>query len=374
MKILFIASVYRHLTAFHIPYIKYFQSKGYEVYAAAASDELRKNDLSKMGITCIDIPFTRSPFSRDNLEVYRNLKLLFKKESFDLVHVHTPVAALLTRLAFRYSSSGKVIYTAHGFHFYKGAPLLNWLVYYPLERLATRWTDYLITINEEDYKLALKMGFIENSVHYVHGVGVESIENRSNEQENMVLKHTLGISEDATVISYIAEINQNKNHIFLLSNWMKIKERSPHASLLLIGDGELKAEIEKYIQEHNLKDINILGFRNDVTELLGVTDIVSLLSHREGLPKSIMEAMAAKIPCVVTDTRGLRDLITNGESGFVVPHGNDNFLVESFVSLLNNETLRQNMGATAFKDVEPYRLENVLKEYIDIYERVLRNG
>lgn len=372
MKILFIASVYLHFTAFHIPYMKYLQSKGYKVYAAAANDEIRKNNLSKMGFNCIDIPFTRSPFSKDNLEAYRNLKSLFKKESFDLVHVHTPVAALLTRMAFRNSGSGKVIYTAHGFHFYKGAPFLNWLIYYPLERLATRWTDHLITINEEDYQRALKMRFKENTVHYVHGVGVEPVENKGSQKDKEALKLRLGLSKDAVVISYIADINQNKNHIFLLRNWKKIKELSPYANLLLIGNGELRAEIEKYVQEHSLKDIHVLGFRNDVTELLGITDIVSLLSHREGLPKSIMEAMAASIPCIVSDTRGLRDLITNDESGFVIPHENDELFVDSFVSLLNNEKLRKKMGATAYSNVETYRLENVLKEYIEIYNDVLR--
>ncbi|MEK4083023.1 glycosyltransferase family 4 protein [Psychrobacillus sp. FSL K6-1415] len=373
MKVLFIASVYRHLTAFHIPYMKYLQRMGYEVYAAAASDELRKNDLLNMGFICIDVPFTRGPFSKDNLEAYRNLKSLFQQESFNLVHVHTPVAALLTRMAFRRSTSGKVIYTAHGFHFYKGAPLLNWLTYYPLERLAALWTDHLITINEEDYKRALKMGFSENSVHYVHGVGVDPIENRSNEEDKKVLKLKLGISEEATVISYIAEINQNKNHIFLLRNWKIIKERSPCASLLLIGDGELRTEIEKYIQEHSLKDIHMLGFRNDVAELLGITDIVSLLSHREGLPKSIMEAMAASIPCIVSDTRGLRDLIISNKSGFIIPHEKDELLVDSFVSLLNNKKLRKKMGLTAYSTVQPYRIENVLKEYNEIYDDVLRN-
>lgn len=373
VKILFVASVYRHFTTFHIPYMKYLQSRGYDIYAAAANDELRKNELTKMGFTCVDVPFTRIPFSRANLEAHSILKTLFKKTSFNLVHVHTPVAALLTRIAFRYSSSGEMIYTAHGFHFYKGASFLNWLIYYPLERLAAYWTDHLITINEEDYERALKMGFRENSVHYVHGVGVEPVENPSSEEDKKILKHRLGISKNAVVISYVAEINQNKNHIFLLRNWKKIKDRSPRASLLIIGDGELRYKIEKYVKEHSLKDIHILGFRHDITELLGITDIVSLLSHREGLPKSIMEAMASSIPCIVSDTRGLRDLITSNESGFVIPQGNDELLVESFVTLLNSDKLRKTMSVTAFSSVEPFRIENVLKEYIEIYNDVLGN-
>lgn len=374
VKILFVASVYRHFTSFHIPYLKYLKGRGYSVYVAAARDDVRKKELLALGFNCIDIPFSRSPLAKGNIEAYNTLKSLFRKESFSLVHVHTPVAAMLTRLAFRHSSFGKVLYTAHGFHFFKGAPLLNWLIYYPIERISSKWTDVLITINSEDYKRALTMGFKDNTVQYVHGVGVETVEILSSEEERNILKRQLGLDHDAVVISYIAEINQNKNHSFLLKNWRHIKEQSPKAVLLLIGDGNLKNDLEKFILQEKLEDIHILGFRKDVAKLLEITDIVSLLSYREGLPKSIMEAMASRIPCVVSDTRGLRDLITHGENGFVVSQGDNEELVNSFVSLLNNESVRKKMAINAFRDVEPYRLENVLREYMDIYDRVLRNG
>ncbi|MFB5086097.1 glycosyltransferase family 4 protein [Psychrobacillus sp. PGGUH221] len=374
MKILFVASVYRHFTAFHIPYMKFLQSKGYEVFAVAAEDGRIKKELSQMGFSCIDIPFSRSPLSKSNIEAYKKLKKLFINEEFKLVHVHTPVASLLTRMAFRHSKLGSVIYTAHGFHFYKRAPLLNWLIYYTIERLAARWTDGLITMNEEDYKRALTMGFEKDAVHYVHGVGVKPLESIISAEEKKELRQLLDLSEDAVVISYVAEINKNKNHMFLLRNWRQIKETAPQAALLLIGDGELKEEIEHFIDANQLLDVRILGYRTDVNDLLGISDIVSLLSHREGLPKSIMEAMSVSIPCVVSDTRGLRDLITHGENGYVIPHGNDHVLVETFISLLNDEEKRSKMGAAGYQNVEPYRLENVLKEYIEIYEDVLGKG
>ncbi|TQR21230.1 glycosyltransferase family 4 protein [Psychrobacillus vulpis] len=371
MNILFVASVYRHLIAFHIPYIQYFQSQGYNVWAAGTGEKDRAI-LEDLMVKCVDIPFSRNPLSVQNVDAYNQLKKVFSKQTFELVHVHTPVASLLTRAAFRKSQHGKIIYTAHGFHFFSGAPKQNWLIYYTAEKMAARWTDHLITINKEDYKNGLRFGIKESDISLVHGVGVEPVKNISSDKKT--LKQLLGLSTNAIVISYVAEINRNKNHQFLLSNWKRIKEQSPQAALLLIGDGEHRDEIEKYVQEHSLEDIQVLGFRNDVAELLGITDIVSLLSHREGLPKSIMEAMVASIPCVVSDTRGLRDLITSGESGFVIPHGNDDLLVDSFVSLLNQEEMRQKMGKNAYKEVEPYLLENVLKEYIKIYDRVLRKG
>lgn len=352
----------------------YLQSKGYEVWAAGSEDERIKKELDVMGINCVDVPFSRSPLNKANLEAYSNLKTLFTAEAFDLVHVHTPVAALLTRLAFRHSQGGRIIYTAHGFHFFNGAPLANWLIYYPLERLAARWTDTLITMNDEDYDRAKKMGFPKGSVQYVHGVGVEPLSMNLTVDAKETLKHSLGISSDSIVISYVAEINKNKNQYFLLRNWKQIKEISPEAVLLLIGEGDMRVEIERVITDMQLEDIYLLGYRNDVHELLQITDVVSLLSHREGLPKSIMEAMAGSIPCIVSDTRGLRDLIHNGENGYVVSHKDDTALIESFVRLLNDKERRKAMGAAAYQSVEPYQLENVLREYIEIYDDVLRKG
>lgn len=348
--------------------------KGYEVWAAGSGDEQVKKELTNFGVKCIDIPFSRNPLSYDNINAYRTVKTLLKEEDFELVHVHTPIASVLTRMAYRRSVKGKILYTAHGFHFFKGASPLNWLLYYPLERIAARWTDSLITINNEDYERAMKMGFSKGAVHSVHGVGVEPAYIDMTVEEKNNLRQSLGISNEAIVISYIAEINKNKNHKFLLDNWKKIKDKSTGTVLLLIGDGNMRTEIEKIVSDEQLEDVFVLGFRNDVNDLLQITDIVSLLSHREGLPKSIMEAMAASIPCVVSDTRGLRDLITNDENGYVVPLGDDATLVESFVTLLNDEEKRLVMGAAGYRNIEPYRLENVIQEYSKIYDDALRKG
>jgi len=374
MKILFVASVFGHITAFHKPYIKLLQNKGYDVYVACnetKSNKIAKIELEEMDVKCLNIEFTRSPFTFNTLKAFKQLKSLLKSTDFHMIHVHTPTAALLTRFVNNYVKKVPVIYTAHGFHFHKGAPVLNWLVYYPLERLAARWTDTLITINNEDYERAMKTGFSRRSINYVHGVGVESTYRDMTNEAKQLLKQSLGILEDAVVISYVAEINKNKNHQFLLKNWNRIKEASPAAVLLFIGEGDLSAEIERFISEEKLEDVYLLGFRNDVHELLQITDVVSLLSYREGLPKSIMEAMVSHVSCVVSDTRGLRDLISNGRNGYVVAHGDDITLVESFVTLLNDKEKRLTMGAAAHQDVQPYRLENVLQEYIAIYDDIL---
>ena len=148
-RALFVASVYGHLRAFHIPYVRLLQEWGYEVHCAAAPDS-RKDELRRTGAVCWDIPFSRSPYSLRNVQAVRSLRALMRRHHFDLVHVHTPVAAFLGRWLARQTHQGAVLYTAHGFHFYRGAPLRNWLVYYTAEGLAARCTDGLIVINDED--------------------------------------------------------------------------------------------------------------------------------------------------------------------------------------------------------------------------------
>lgn len=367
MKVLFVASVYRHLVSFHIPYMQYFQQQGYEVYAVGNGDE-DKEILQDLKIQCIDISFSRNPISIDNIQAYKQLQSLFANYQFSIVHVHTPVAAFLTRLVYRKQTTGKLIYTAHGFHFFKGAPFINWLIYYPLEKIAAHWTDYLLVMNEEDNERAKKMMPIEK-IGFVHGVGVE-IAPQTNDVS--ALRKTLNLRDDAIVISYIAELNKNKNQNYLLKNWLAIKKQFPQAVLLIIGTGIWEQQLQAYVHNNGLTDVKFLGYRSDVDQLLRITDISVLLSYREGLPKSTMESMYMGVPCIVTNTRGLRDLIHDGENGLVVPLENDDRLVTAFCQLLQSRQLRKTMGERAKQLVQPYILQNVLPEYITVYEKLLK--
>lgn len=370
MKILFVASIYRHFTAFHLPYIQYFQEQGFEVWAAGTGIDDRAI-LEKHNVKCIDIPFSRSPFNKQNIIAYQQLKSLFSSETFEIVHVHTPVTSLLTRFAFRKSHKGKLIYTAHGFHFYEGAPKQNWLVYFGAEKIAAKWTDHLITINEEDFKNAHKL-IPSEKISYVHGVGVEVTSTSFTEDEKERLREQLGLSNEAVVITCVAELNTNKNHQFLLRNWQSLKQKCPQLELLIVGTGELGDELKNYVQKEQLSGIHFLGFRRDVPSLLQISDIVTLLSHREGLPKSIMEAMVEAIPCVVTNTRGLRDLIKSDENGFVVNHEDNQALLTAFIKLAQSAELREQMGKRTRQLVEPFLMDKVLQEYITIYQKMLK--
>lgn len=370
MNILFIATVYNHLSVFHKPYIKYFQKQGFTVHVAGSISMGRKDELVEMDAICHDINFDKNVISKKNLKAIKDLRSLFKDKKFELIHVHTPIASFLTRYVLKNNKSqGPLIYTAHGFHFYKGAPFKNWLIYFTLEKIASKWTDHLITINQEDFENSTKLSYSKEKVSLVHGVGVEFVKEVQAEKND--LRKSLNLPKKAILIGYVAELNVNKNHQFLLQNWKRIKTEFKDAYLLIIGTGILENKLKELVKQEKLDGIIFLGYRKDVPELLNHIDIVTLLSFREGLPKSIMEAMAGKIPCVVSDTRGLRDLIVNKKNGFVIEQCNNEQLYIAFKKLIENSALRKKMGQESSKMVQPFLLESVMEEYIKIYKQYL---
>ncbi|WP_414051198.1 glycosyltransferase family 4 protein [Macrococcus animalis] len=369
-KALFSANVFRHFTAFHTPYMKMLMNKGYEVYAIANEDYGgHKEQLESIGIHTIQVPINRNPLSKDNLMSLKILKETMKNEDFDIVHVHTPIAAFLTRVAKPKNMNGKLIYTAHGFHFFKDAPLKNWLMYFPLEKLTAGKTDLLITTNNEDTVTAKRLGFTEDNLVHIKGVGVEIDHPKLSDDDKLNLRNELGLNVTDKIIICVAEMNDNKNQMFLLENWSKIKQKVPDAVLLFAGVGPNLEKYEAYKTKYELKDIHFLGFRRDVPNLLQISDVMTLLSHREGLPKSIMEGMAQGLPCVVADTRGLVDLVDDNENGYVVEKGNNESLIYAFVDLLQNDDRRHKMGQQSIEKVKSFTLDSVMKDYEQAYLR-----
>lgn len=371
-KVLFLATVYIHLAAFHIPFMRLLQDKGYEIHAAASSVEGHKEDVKRAGVICWEIPFARSPYSPANIEACRRLKALLEEHHYDLIHVHTPVAAFLGRYLARVTGQRSVLYTAHGFHFYKGAPLRNWLIYYNAERLAARWTDGLIVMNGEDFENARRMGFeSDKNLFYVHGVGVDLSRYAPPSFPGGYIRAELGLSSSDVVVTCIAEMNPNKNHILLLRAWKKLAERYADCHLLLVGTGELMAYLQEKVEKEHIPRVYFLGYRRDVPRILLESDIVTLTSKREGLPKSIMEAMAAGRPVVATDVRGSRDLVEEGCTGLLVELGDVAGLAAALERLITDPELRAAMGAAGRKKIQDYSLEKVLNEMAAIYERYL---
>jgi len=372
-KAAYVATVYSHLAVFHIPYMNMLQEQGYEVHAFASADHSRE-EVESAGLECRDIPFSRNPLAWRNIRAMLALFRSFRREKYDLIHVHTPNAGLFCRLAARLAGCKNVVYTAHGFHFYKGAPLLNWLVYFSIEWLMSWLTDTLIVINQEDYERAKKFP-VRGKVVYLPGIGVDVQtyrhvdRGRSNE-----LRVELGIAEDDFVVLCIAELNRNKNQIQLLQSIREMVRHGMHPVCLLAGRGEAEVHLKAAVAEWGLENaVRFLGFRKDIPELVQMADTVVLLSRREGLPKALLEAMAAGKPMVATDVRGSRELVVPGINGYLVPIGDVTPTVEALTELQSNAWRREVYSRGSVDRVDPYdigEIANKLKEVYRLKEQI----
>lgn len=367
-KVLFVATVESHILFFHIPFIKYFQQKGYEVHVATKLDK-RENEFDDLNVIKHNIDFERAIFSRNTLISTKQMIKLIKDNDFSLIHVHTPIAAFITRYAAKKVNFKPVLYTAHGFHFYKGAPLKYWLTYYLFERLAAHWTDGLITINDEDYKMAKKFKIREkNAAYYVKGVGIDL------EKYNLCIgkdeiRKKLGYKQDDIIIITVAELIPRKNYIQAIEAIDKLKHIE-NLKYIIVGYGPQEQYLKDYIKMKNLEDkIKLLGYCENIPELMEMSDIFILMSLHEGLPKCIMEAMAAGLPVIATNVRGNRDLVINQITGYIVNVGDISTTAELIERMINDDSIRNRMKIEALKSIQAYDVNNVLKQMKKIYER-----
>lgn len=361
-KVLFVATLDSHIKLFHLPYLKYFKEQGYEVHVATNT----KEDI----LYCdkkIEIPIERSPYSLSNIKAVRILRGILKSEKYDIIHCHTPMGSVVTRIAaIRARRNGtRVIYTAHGFHFYKGAPLKNWLLFYTLEYILARYTDALITINKEDYKLALNK--FKTKVYYVPGVGLD--ENKFSTklplEEKKFLRDSLNLKESDFVMIYPAELNDNKNQLMLIKSMIELNK---NIHLLLPGKDSYNGYYQKLVSELNLENnIHFLGFRKDINMLLQISNISVSTSKREGLPVNIMEAMYMGLPIVATNCRGNRELVLNDINGYLIKKDNVSDLSNKINMLYSNKDLLDRLGRESKNMIKPYLLDNVMKEMKKIY-------
>lgn len=313
--------------------VKILQEMGFEVHYATnlkvvvyGTDNRR---LEGTGIITHQVDFQKSPLSRDVSRAYHQLRQLMLKESFDLVHCHMPLSAAITRVAARkvQKQTGKqvpVLYTAHGLHFYTGAPLRNW-IYYPVERYLSRYTDKLILINQEDYQRGKKFP-IRGTVEYVPGIGIPlegyqpvRMREEADSLRRPVIENLIGreLSPETKVLVTIGELSRNKNHHLLIDMMEELRDLD--LFLIIGGTGILEDNLREKICEKGLEDrISLPGYIYDVRQVLEESDCYVLPSYREGLPVAIMEAMAAGLPIIASEIRGVTDLIEHGRGGYLV--------------------------------------------------------
>lgn len=369
-KVLFVATrVKLHIMLFHIPYLKWFSENGYEVHVAA------KNDYSNKKTCCIpycdvfyDINFERSPFRIENFKNYQKLKRIINENNYSIIHCHTPMGGVIGRLAALNSRKRgtKVIYTAHGFHFYKGGPILSWLLYYPIEKLLSNYTDILITINSEDFSIAKK--FKNSHVEFVPGVGINIEKYANTKVDYNKMRNTLGINEDELLIISVGELNANKNHQLVINALSRINNKN--IKYILCGQGELENELRDLSSRLGVESqVQFLGFRDDIAELMKISNIFAFPSLREGLSLSLMEAMSSGLPVVCSNIRGNMDLIENGKGGFLSKSNDVEDFKAQILKLLLQEDISE-YGEFNKNRIKLYSLENVLKIMIEIYKSV----
>ena len=369
-RVLFVATVVKtHIMQFHIPYLKMFKEMGYATAVAARNDYENPDDCRIPYCDhFFDIPFQREPFRYGNIQCYKKLKSINDEGDFSIIHCHTPVGGVLGRLAARKArkNGARIMYTAHGFHFYKGAPIKYWLLFYPIEKLCSHLTDVLITINKEDYALAQKK-MKAKCVKYVPGVGVDLKKFGKSTIDKATKRRELGIQEDSIILLSVGELIVRKNHE---TSIQAIADMD--AYYLIAGEGDLRQHLQSSIDRLASSDkIKLLGYRDDVADLYKVADIFVFSSYQEGLPVAVMEAMASGLPCVVSKIRGNTDLIEDTKGGFLCNPQDVSEFSDKLNVLVSDAELREKMGRNNFAAVQKFGIETVINEMRKIYDAVL---
>ena len=369
-KALFIATVGGFVTQFEMNNVAILQRMGYEVHSAANFTDsvycVKEQELKKAGVILHHIDIEKSPFMlRQNTKALSQIRRIIRQEGISLIHCHTPVGGLLGRIAGVTCPEAKpqIIYTAHGFHFYTGAPRFNWVFYYTVERLLARATDCLVTINEEDFDRAKKFHLRKDGrVFRIPGEGLH-IENFTpvSREEKARLRKSLNIEPDDFFILSVGELSGNKNHRMIIDLIPRLMERIPDRKVCygICGDGYFRSDIQRRLSAMNLLDnVHMFGYRKDIPRILACADCFLFPSVREGLGMAALEAMAMEIPVVAADNRGTREYMRPGVNGLVCdPHRPEDFLdALAVISRMPEEKLRR-MGREGRKVAEMFRLE-----------------
>ena len=374
-KVLFAATLRSHIGQFHQPYLKFFKNAGYEVHIAAKDNSNQK----KIKIGHYDqfhpICYERLPFKRENIKAYFQMKNLLKQHQYDIIHCHTPVAAVITRLVSRpYRKKGlKVIYTAHGFHFFQGAPRKNWLIYYRVEKFLSRFTDCLITINQEDYQWALSNGFSAKSINLIKGVGVDLKEFvLQTEEKKKALRKQYQYDNDEFILLCAANMSYRKHQDLIIKAAARARNQVSNLKIILAGTGEREEEYRSMVKDFELENtVEMIGYVREIPKYMGLADGIVSTARQEGLPINIVEAMVTGLPIIATDCRGNSDLVKDNVNGFIVGIDDIEGMTQAIIKLSKSEGLRRRFGEQSINLAEEYSLKSVQKEMAKIYYRYI---
>lgn len=366
-KVLLVARLGKFFSDFELSDISILQAMGYEVWTAGNFSE-DNHKLDATGVKKVHLNFQRSPLSLENIREYRKLVRLLRENDFKLLHCHMPIGGVFARLAAHKCNLHPVIYTAHGFQFCKGGPLRDWLLFYPVEKFLSRYTDVLITINEEDHRLAKRKFHMKQLVR-LHGVGVDTKRYANALSIRDQLSEEFGFDTKDFLILSVGELRKLKNHEVIIRAIAQMKDTS--IQYFICGKGGLQEYLESLIQELHLEQqVHLLGYRDDIANICRSVDVFAFPSTREGCSMALMEAMSAGLPVVASEARGNTELIQDGVNG-ILCHRN---IPEEYAAAI--ATIRD-MDFTAVQScseqiLEPYCQEQIRKKMSELYRMYLK--
>ena len=354
------------------PHVRNLTENGYEVEIACSEVLNRmaevREDLGDL-VRIHQLHLQRSPLALSNIKGYREVKKIIGSGKYDLIWTNEPVMGVVTRLAARNArkQGTKVMYMVHGFHFYKGAPLLNWLIFYPIERLMASKADCICTINREDYVRAQKMHTPKAA--YIHGAGIDT--DRLQPGEKLTdLRKELGLPQEAFLVLSVGELNENKNQQVIIRAIAQLKD--PDIHYVLCGRGDRLETLKALAGELGVSDrVHFLGYRKDIADICRQCDVFALPSRREGLPFAAMEAMYCGMPVINSGIRGLTDITEDGASGYICTPDNVQQYADGIQRLINSPDAREKMGTRNRKTVEAFTAGQTKQEILRLIRELL---
>ncbi len=352
------------MVQFLIPHVIHLSENGFDVEIACSDVGGRMDEVQeklKEYIKNIHIVrLVRSPISPTNLKGYGDMKKVINSGNYDIIWTNEPVMGVVTRLAARKArkKGTKVIYMVHGFHFYKGAPKANWMMFYPIEKFAGHFCDSVVTMNSEDYNRAQKMKLPR--VQYIHGIGMNTSRLNNIEGRNDLRKE-LELPENTEVIISVGELSKRKNQKVVIGAIAKMKEQNIH--YVLCGKGDQLGNLKEQAKCLGISErVHFLGYRTDVVDLCTQANLFVMPSYHEGLPIAALEAMYCGVPVVVSNIRGLVDVIEDGVTGYLCEPNDSDAFAQKMSTLLGNPKLGKQMVERNKKNVVPFCIENTKKE------------
>ncbi len=361
MHILVMTTVSGTVNAFLEPHIAALTDEGHSVDIACAVQRPLEHSILTLVNQVHDVPLHRSPLNPRNLAALRALRRLIRIEAYDVIHVHTPVAAFIGRLAAINRRKPIVIYTAHGFHFMHDGPKSAWLLYFPLEWLMSHFTDYLATLNREDYSRARRW-FTHPQVAFVPGVGISARPSPSSLTSKQS-RGTLGVNSKEVLLLSVGELNSNKGHRLAIEALAQLPQ---HFKLAIAGEGPEYDALTEMAESFGVMDrVKLLGYRNDVENLIAAADLLIHPSRREGLPVAVMEAMRAATPVIGGRIRGVTDLVDR-HSGLLIEGRDPSDWAHAILEVAGQPDKFRG-GPTALR---PYSVERAVASTLDIYRDI----